>query len=144
MQLLAITVNDTGPGGRYTASGYCASDVGPQVGPASTDGTSAETIEAPAGAMASMRHFPPASVFSLDELLRAGWTVSAVRNAVGHGRVIRVRRGVYALPGSAGTRVEDRAAALTYPGVPLSHLSAAGLRGYPIVGHPKRRTEMTV
>ena len=73
-----------------------------------------------------------------------GWTDSALHHAVEVDTLDRVRRGVYAEHSPVRDPSRDAAAAaLAYPGVPLSHLSSALLRGIPIVGVRVRKPEMT-
>ncbi|MBE7189534.1 MAG: type IV toxin-antitoxin system AbiEi family antitoxin domain-containing protein, partial [Jatrophihabitans endophyticus] len=91
-----------------------------------------------------MRSLPPDPVFTLEHAAAAGWTSSALRHAVRCGRVARVRRGVYTGCGQITPAVLDRAAALTFPSIPLSHTSGARVWEVPLVGVRHHRTEMTV
>lgn len=90
-----------------------------------------------------MRPFPSADVFTLDEALATGWTVSALRHAVHSGLLSRPRRGVYAV-GPAGERHRVLAAARAYPQAVLSHRSALLLYGLPLVGRRPPAPEVTV
>jgi hypothetical protein len=91
-----------------------------------------------------MRALPPAAVFTVDEATAHGWTPSALRNAVRHGRLVRVRRGIYASVFDRRPITDAVAAARSYAGSVVSHRSAALMHGLPLLGSQPPRPELTV
>src|SRR5947209_5816985 len=91
-----------------------------------------------------MRALPPATVFTVDEATAHGWTTSALRNAVRHGRLVRVRRGVYTSVFDRRPITDAVAAARSYAGSVVSHRSAALMHGLPLLGSQPPRPELTV
>lgn len=81
-----------------------------------------------------MPSLPTAVIFTTADALAAGHSISQLKYSVRRGRLIRVRRGVYARPEAADPLIGHHAAAVAHPDLPLSHLSAARLRDIPIVG----------
>lgn len=81
-----------------------------------------------------MRILPSEPVFTAADAHAVGCSTSALKHAVRRGRLIRVRRGVYARSEAASPLVEHEAVGVAHPDLPLSHLSSARLRGIPIVG----------
>lgn len=91
-----------------------------------------------------MRDLPPGPVFSAATAYVAGWTSSALRNAVKHHRLQRARYGVYARPEISGANLDALAAACNYPGAVISHRSATLVRGLPLLGVQPPCAELTV
>jgi hypothetical protein len=91
-----------------------------------------------------MRQLPEQLVFTAAEAQALGWTESALRHAVGAGRLVRLRRGIYAPPGQATPQLLALAAALNYPQGVISHRSAALMHGLPLVGSRPTVAELTV
>jgi hypothetical protein len=97
-----------------------------------------------------MRDLPPQAktqfeVFTLGQARAAGWTEQALRHAIGTGRLVRVRRSVFAvaatdLTGPALTRLRlgqrAIAAALTVSRATISHASAIAVHGLPLLRTP--------
>lgn len=89
---------------------------------------------------------PPSPIFTIAAAHASGWTNSALHCAVEGGRLVRPRRGVYAVAAPARTSdplLAERAAALAYPGLPLSHLSSGRVHGVPLVGRLPGQAQMT-
>lgn len=93
------------------------------------------------------RPLPSSEVFTVEDAVAAGWTHSALKNAVRRGRVVRLRRGVYARAGADASRpvvLGAVAAALRLRRVVVSHRSAAFLHDLPVLGPPPPLPEVTV
>lgn len=93
-----------------------------------------------------MRGLPSARVFTSTELYACGWSEAAVARAVRSGRLLRLRRGVFA---SATADVNDpvltiQAATLSCTGAVASHRSALQVHGLPLVGARPPVPEVTV
>lgn len=91
-----------------------------------------------------MRPLPISPVFTTAEAYAAGWTDSALLCAVRSGRLVRLRRAVYARAGRSDELLAARSIAASNPGVTLTHLTAARVLGIPIVGRRPDRVEVTV
>jgi hypothetical protein len=91
-----------------------------------------------------MRAIPEGAVFSAEQAYSLGWTQSALRHAVVRGRLLRLRRGFYAVADAATPEIAARAVAANYPAGVVSHRSAALLQGIPIVGALPAVPEITV
>jgi very-short-patch-repair endonuclease len=96
-----------------------------------------------------MRAIPPIAdrqygVFTSGQAAAAGWTSHGLRHAVSIGRLIRLRRGLYACAVSDSARESARRAAvrlsvgtsLSVSGAVISHYAAAVLHGLPVYGTP--------
>src|SRR5438045_2248854 len=82
-----------------------------------------------------MRSMPASGVLSRREALAAGWTDRALAYAVRSGRLIRIRRGVFAAPDRRTDPViAAQAAARMCTGSVISHRSAALLHDLPVIG----------
>lgn len=91
-----------------------------------------------------MRPLPPAPVFTVEDALAAGWTASALKNAVRRGRVTRLRRGVYTSAPEVDAALQATGAALRHPASVISHRSAALVHGLPLLGPRPPQPELTV
>jgi hypothetical protein len=91
-----------------------------------------------------MRDLPDAPVFTVAEAQAAGWTHSALQNAVRHRRLTRLRRGVYTSCGEQRALVDAVAAARSYSRSVVSHRSAVLLHGLPLIGSQPPVPELTV
>src|SRR4051794_22548436 len=91
-----------------------------------------------------MRVLPQTPVFTVDDALALGWTPSALRNAVRHGRIVRLRRGVYSSVREQRPAIDAVAAARAYDQSVVSHRSALLLHGLPLVGSAPPVPELTV
>jgi hypothetical protein len=91
-----------------------------------------------------VRPLAPAQVFTLHDAVAAGWTPSALAHAVRVGRIVRVRRGVYADVSADPLISRIRAATVAYPGAVVSHRAAVLLHGLPLVCAPPPMPEVTV
>ena len=91
-----------------------------------------------------MRHLPAKPVFDRYDARAAGLSDSALSRAVAAGRVVRVRRGLFAAPGSLTPQIAALAAAAGLSGAVVSHRSALLLHDLPVVGHPPPLPEVTV
>lgn len=87
---------------------------------------------------------PTTNVFHVRDAQARGWTSSGLKNAVRQGRLIRVRRGVYASADPASACIEAWAAVVQYPNAVVSHRSAALLHGLPLLGPQPPVPEVTV
>lgn len=96
------------------------------------------------GALAGMRPLPPSAVFTVAEAYATGWTASALQNAVRHGRIRRLRRGVYTALGKETPALAAVGAARAVPQAVVSHRSAALLHGLPLIGPQPPVPELTV
>lgn len=83
-------------------------------------------------------------MFTTAQAYAGGCSPSALKHAARRNVVTRVRRGVYAHADTPTKLRDERAAALVYPGAPLSHASAARLRGIPLVAPGRPLPELTV
>lgn len=86
---------------------------------------------------------PPGQVFTRPDLLRAGWSDSAISRAARRGGLIHVRRGLFARP-PGGAVIQAIAAARSSKGAVVSHRSAALLHGLPLLRHDSFEPELTV
>ncbi|MDT4929858.1 MAG: hypothetical protein QOF92_2725 [Pseudonocardiales bacterium] len=91
-----------------------------------------------------MRQLPDPTVFTVRDAEACGWTMSALRNAVRHGRIVRVRQGVYTSVPRRSHRVDTVAAARNYPDCTVSHRSAALMHDLPLLGAQPTLVEVTV
>lgn len=91
-----------------------------------------------------MRTVPATDVFTRPELHDLGWSDPAISRAVRSGRLLRVRRGLFAAIGSGSDRVDIVAAAAACSGSVASHRSAAIVHGLPILGSASARPDLTV
>jgi hypothetical protein len=91
-----------------------------------------------------MRPLPSAPVFTIEEAFAAGWSHSALRNAVRRGRIVRLRRGVYTALADQTTELAAIAAVSSVPRSVVSHRSAAMLHGLPLLGARPSVPELTV
>lgn len=91
-----------------------------------------------------MRSLPPSPVFTVHDAAAHGWTSSALRNAVHHGRLLRVRRGVYSSVLDRNPVTAAAAAARRYSGSVVSHRSAVLMHGLPLLGREPAVPELTV
>jgi predicted transcriptional regulator of viral defense system len=91
-----------------------------------------------------MRALPTAAVFTTVEALEAGWTRSALKNAVLQGRLIRLRRGTYTAMPDPGRAEAAIATARLIPRAVVSHRSAVLLHGLPLLGSQPPVPEITV
>jgi hypothetical protein len=91
-----------------------------------------------------MRPIPTPPVFTVAELEAAGWTRSALDNALRHGRLLRVRRGVYTSRDSITPETAAIAAARAFPQGVVSHRCATLLHGLPLLGGHPRVPDLTV
>jgi hypothetical protein len=91
-----------------------------------------------------MRTVPEATVFTVDDALAQGWTRSALRNALRHGRIVRVRRGIYTSVLHRQPVIDAVAAARSYTNSVVSHRSALLMHGLPLVGSAPSVPELTV
>lgn len=91
-----------------------------------------------------MRSLPPAPVFTVEEAFAAGWTHSALRNALRRGRIVRLRRGIYTALADQTPELAAIAAARSVPRSVISHRCAALLHGLPLLGAPPPLPELTV
>ena len=83
-------------------------------------------------------------MFTVAEAYAAGWTPSALKNAVQRGRIERVRRGAYTIRQHITPEISAIAAARTVPHAVVSHRSAALLHGLPLIGARPPLPEITV
>jgi hypothetical protein len=90
-----------------------------------------------------MRTLASAPVFTSDDALAAGWTPSALKNAVRHGHLVRLLRGVYTA-GAATPQLAAVAAARALSAAVVSHRSAVLLHGLPLLGTLPPVPEVTV
>jgi hypothetical protein len=91
-----------------------------------------------------MRPLPDPIMFTSDQALAAGWTHSALKNAVRRGRLMRPRRGLYAPAASATPELAAIAAARAIPDAVVSHRSATLLHALPLLGPRPSLPELTV
>jgi hypothetical protein len=91
-----------------------------------------------------MRALPPSAVFTTDEAYAAGWTSSALKNAVRRGGLIRLRRGVYTAQDHDRTEIAAIAVARAVPRAVVSHRSALPMHGLPLLGPRPLVPEITV
>lgn len=91
-----------------------------------------------------MPDLPTEPVFTVHEAAALGWTGSALKNAVRHHRLFRVRRGVYTTSGAVTPALAAHAAGRRHPRAVISHRSAALLHGLPLLGAQPAFAELTV
>lgn len=91
-----------------------------------------------------MRDLPTGPVFTYDDALAAGWTYSALKNAVRHGRLVRVRRGVYMSAPAMSPELAAIAAGRAITGAAVSDRSATLIQGLPLLGARPPLPELTV
>jgi hypothetical protein len=91
-----------------------------------------------------MRAIPGGPAFDRTSAHNGGWSDSALARAVRSGRLVQVRRGWYARPGTDAETARAIAAVRSHPGCVLSHRTAAMLHGIPIVGARTDVPELTV
>ena len=91
-----------------------------------------------------MREIPNTPTFTAADLAALGWTRSARRNALEHGRLVRLGHNSFAPAQEITSELRVRAAAQRYPRSVVSHRSALLMYGLPLVGTPAKLPELTV
>lgn len=91
-----------------------------------------------------MRATPESPVFRRAALRELGWSDSSISRAIRSGRLLRVRDGQLARPGTVDERLAALAATAGIAGAVISHRSALIMHGLPIVGPRPPVPEVTV
>lgn len=93
-----------------------------------------------------MRPLPTDDVFTRADARDLGWTDSAISRAVRSGRLVRLRRGHFAISSAQPPDpwAAARAAAMACGGSVISHRSAALAHGLPLLTPPPTRPDLTV
>lgn len=90
------------------------------------------------------RAVPPQPVFTRADARACGWSDSALSRAARSGKLLIVRRGVFALAGEPSECAAARAAVARFGDSVISHRSGLLMHGLPIVGRRPAVPEVTV